>query len=350
MAVKLNLTMPFYKIFVVVCSCAIFINCGGKDNSKHFSLATNGEKNTFHLGDTLKPQVKALTDKSVSNTSYFLNDEKIDSHYVLSNVKLGEHVLKAEINSGEEMESLETTITILNDKSPRIPSFEIVNVYPHDITSYTQGLEFFQDTLYESTGQYGESKLRKLDFATGKVYKEIKLDDNNFGEGLTILNGKIYQLTWRSNIGFVYDLKTFDKLKTFTYHTSKEGWGLCNDGIMLYKSDGTDNIWDLNPETLKEEGKIEVYTNKGRIESLNELEWVDGKIFANIYQRNGVAIINPENGAVEAVIDFSSLKEKVSQHPKLDVLNGIAYHADRKTFFVTGKRWDKMFEIRLIDK
>ncbi|WP_455170424.1 glutaminyl-peptide cyclotransferase, partial [Aegicerativicinus sediminis] len=214
---------------------------------------------------------------------------------------------------------------------------------------YTQGLEFDQDTLYESTGQYGESKLRKLNFETGEVYKEIKLDDSKFGEGLTILNNKIYQLTWRSNIGYVYDINTFDRIQTFTYHTSKEGWGLCNDGKMLYKSDGTDNIWNLNPVNLKEEGKIEVYTNKGRIESLNELEWVKGKIYANIYQRNGVAVIDPTNGAVEAVIDFSSLKEKVSQHPKLDVLNGIAYHPVRNTFFVTGKRWDKLFEIRLID-
>ena len=340
--------MPIHKLFIILIG-AFFINCGGNDTSKSFRLKTNGTNEKFQLGDTFTFSIQPIKDKIASEVTYYLNDQKISSPYIFKDVLLGEHTIKAEVISDGDTESLEKTITVLNNQTPNIPSFEVINVYPHDITSYTQGLEFHNDTLYESTGQYGESKLRKLNFETGEVYKEILLDDTNFGEGLTILNNKIYQLTWRSNIGFVYDINSFEKLRTFTYHTSKEGWGLCNDGEMLYKSDGTDNIWTLNPNNLEEEGKIEVYTNKGRIESLNELEWVDGKIYANIYQRNGVAVINPKNGAVDAVIDFSSLKEKVSQHPKLDVLNGIAYHPERKTFFVTGKRWDKLFEIRLVN-
>ncbi|MDC0009541.1 glutaminyl-peptide cyclotransferase, partial [Winogradskyella sp.] len=136
-------------------------------------------------------------------------------------------------------------------------------------------------------------------------------------------------------------------LSSFKYGASKEGWGFCNDGEKLYKSDGTEKIWTINPENLTEENHIEVYTEKGKIPSLNELEWINGKIFANIYQRNGVVIINPKNGGVEGVIDFEPLKKLVTQHSELDVLNGIAYHPERKTIFVTGKNWDKLFEVTI---
>ncbi len=139
-------------------------------------------------------------------------------------------------------------------------------------------------------------------------------------------------------------------LNTFKYNQSKEGWGLCNDGTKLYKSDGTEKIFILSAENQAETDHIQVFTDKGKIGQLNELEWIDGKIYANIYQRNGVVIINPNNGATEAVIDFSSLKEKVTQHSKLDVLNGIAYSPKTNTIFVTGKRWDKLFEVRILEK
>ena len=137
---------------------------------------------------------------------------------------------------------------------------------------------------------------------------------------------------------------------TFNYGQSAEGWGLCNDGTQLYKSDGTEKIWFLNKDNLTENGHIEVYTEKGKIPSLNELEWIEGKIYANIYQRNGVVIINPENGAVEGVIDFKPLRKMVTQHAKLDVLNGIAFNPERNTIFVTGKNWDKLFEVRIKKK
>ena len=135
---------------------------------------------------------------------------------------------------------------------------------------------------------------------------------------------------------------------SFNYGQSKEGWGLCNDGRQLYKTDGSENIWILNAETLEEESFVQAYTNKGRLTNLNELEWVEGKIYANRYQKNGVAIVNPTNGAIEAVLDFKDLKNKVTNHSGLDVLNGIAYNPKTKSLFVTGKRWDKLFEVRII--
>ena len=191
--------------------------------------------------------------------------------------------------------------------------------------------------------------MRKVDYKTGSILKNINLADDYFGEGLTILNNKIYQLTWQKGIGFIYDINSFEKTNSFKYGKSKEGWGLCNDSNVIYKSDGSEDIWILNPETLIEQEYIQVYTNKGPIKEINELEWINGKIYANRYQKDGVAIINPENGAVIGVIDFSPLKKLVKQHQGLDVLNGIAYNPKTKTVFVTGKRWDKLFEIEIIE-
>ena len=192
--------------------------------------------------------------------------------------------------------------------------------------------------------------MRKVDYKTGTVLENIDLSKTYFGEGLTVLNNKIYQLTWQSGSGFIYDTETFTKTGSFKDGKSIEGWGLCNDGSMLWKSDGTEKIWILDPETLVEKEYIQAYTNKGKISNLNELEWVNGKIFSNRYQKNGVAIINPVNGAIEGVIDFSPLKNKVQQHEDLDVLNGIAYNPATNTIFVTGKHWNKLFEVSIIEK
>ena len=182
--------------------------------------------------------------------------------------------------------------------------------------------------------------MRQLDYKTGAVIKNIDLADNYFGEGLTILNDKIYQLTWREGTGFVYDVETFNKVDSFRYGNSKEGWGLCNNDSTIYKSDGSENIWLLDPNTLIEQNHIQVYTNKGKIVGINEMEWINGRIYANRYQKDG---------AVIGVIDFSPLKEKVTQHQSLDVLNGIAYNPKTNTIFVTGKYWDKLFEVEIIE-
>jgi glutaminyl-peptide cyclotransferase len=191
-----------------------------------------------------------------------------------------------------------------------------------------------------------------VDYRNGEILKNKPLDKSFFGEGLTILENRIIQLTWKSQKGFVYDKTSLNIEKSFPYQESKEGWGLCNDGNKLYKSDGSERIWQINSNNFIEENSFQVMTNKLAIKNLNELEWVDGKIFANTYQfqKDVVVIINPKNGAVEGVIDFSGLKEKTKQHPQQNVFNGIAYHKKRKTFFVTGKNWDKLFEVKIIEK
>jgi len=261
--------------------------------------------------------------------------------------KLGQHQLSFDFQKdGEILKSLQKNFELYAGIKPKVFTYELINTFPHDINAFTQGLEFYKDSLYEGTGLNGESSLRKTDYKTGKIYKKIDLDKRYFGEGISVLNDKIYQLTWQSGIGFIYDTR-LNKKGEFKYNQSKEGWGLCNDGKVLYKSDGTEKIWQLDPQTLEEKDFINVYTNRHKIIRINELEWVNGKIYTNVWQKNALAIIDPKTGAVEGIVNLSDLHKKVTQHPQLDVLNGIAY--DKKTghLFVTGKKWDKMFEIKI---
>ena len=344
--------MNIFKYLTIIFLGGILISCGSNFGQKKsgFSIKTNAEKGNISNNRTLNIYLQNKKNHSIDSIQYFLNGERISESISLLKNKLGKQTLEATVYFNNKSQVVSSNVTILNSEAPKIYTFNIINQYPHDITSYTQGIEFFNDHLYESTGQYKESKLRHINYKTGEVLKNIDLANEYFGEGLTILNGKIYQLTWQKGTGFVYDLNTFNKLSSFKYGNSKEGWGLCNDTNTIYKSDGTEKIWLLNPKTLVEQGFIQVFTNKGKIGRINELEWVNGQIYANIYQKDGVAIINPENGAVIAVIDFSSLKKKVTQHEKLDVLNGIAYNPTTKTIFVTGKRWDKLFEVEIVEK
>lgn len=350
--------MHNYKFLAVTFIAILLSSCGSNTKSTidDFSLTINGkfDKNTSMYSipkdKLLELEIKNSKNLTIDSVIYHYNNTKADATIALSNSKLGIQEVSARVYYDGTSQKVTQTIQVLNDEAPKIYAFEIVNEYPHDITSYTQGLEFFNGELYESTGQRGESKLRKVDYKTGNVIKNVDLERRYFGEGLSILNNKIYQLTWEGGKGFIYDIESFEKQKEFSYNQSKEGWGICNDGKVLYKSDGTEKIWTLDPETLEEREYIQSYTNKGKIVGINELEWVNGKIYANRYQLDGVAIINPENGAIEGVIDFRSLKKKVTQHQGLDVLNGLAWNSKTNTLFVTGKRWDKLFEVKIIEK
>ncbi len=344
--------MRVFKFLSIIILSVIVLSCGSNSNQKKndFSIVTNVKGKKIANNETLNLSIKNNKNHVIDSVLYTLNEKQISNNQNLDDFKLGKQTINATIFFEGKTQITSTSIIILNNEPPKVYTYNIINEYPHDITSYTQGLEFFNGELFESTGQRGESKLRKIDYKTGKVLKNVDLAKEYFGEGLTILNNNIYQLTWQSGVGFVYDLKTFDKKSSFNYGKSKEGWGLCNDGKNIYKSDGTDKIWMLNPDTLEEQEFIQTYTNKGKIVGMNELEWIEGKIYANRYQLDGVAIINPKNGAVEGVIDFRSLKKIVTQHKGLDVLNGIAYNPETKTLFVTGKRWDKLFEIEIIEQ
>ncbi|PWH82532.1 glutamine cyclotransferase [Algibacter marinivivus] len=344
--------MGTFKYLTIIFLGVLLVSCGSNSGQKKsdFTIKTNAEKGNIANNQTLKLSLENKKNHTIDSISYRLNGNRISANTALKNFKLGKQTLDATVYFEGEKQTTTSTVTILNSELPKVYTYKIINEYPHDITSYTQGLEFHNDTLYESTGQLKESKLRKLDYKTGEVLKNINLADEYFGEGLTILNNKVYQLTWQKGTGFVYDVNTFEKLSSFRYGNSKEGWGLCNYNNIIYKSDGSEKIWQLDSETLAEKEYIQVYTNKGKIVGINEMEWIDGKIYANRYQKDGVAIINPENGAVVGVINFKPLKKLVTQHDGLDVLNGIAYNPKTKTIFVTGKRWDKLFEVEIIEK
>lgn len=227
-------------------------------------------------------------------------------------------------------------------------AYKIIHVYPHDRTAFTQGLEYRGGFLYEGTGLYGQSTLRKEDLATGKVLKELALAPQLFGEGITVLNEHIVQLTWQSHIGFVYDQSTFRLLKNFSY--PGEGWGLANDGRTIYMSDGTAQIRYLDPATLQELKRITVHDGDTPIENLNELEWVRGELYANVWQTNRIARIDPKNGTVVGWIDLSGLLTQEELESGVDVLNGIAYDSAKDRLFVTGKLWPKLFQIRVVRK
>jgi glutamine cyclotransferase len=341
--------MHLDKVLKIIIVAALISGCGNSSKPiKHFLIQTNANKNVISNTDTLKLSLSNPSNKKIDSVNYVMNNSAVADIFSLQNSSLGEKMIKAEVFYGGKKEVALQKVIVVNGSTPKLYTYELLNTYPHDITSYTQGLEFYKGVLYESTGQYGESKLRALDYKNDAILNNVNLSRSYFGEGLTVLNDKIYQLTWKEGRGLIYDVNTFETLGSFNYGQSKEGWGLCNDGRQLYKTDGSENIWILNAETLEEERFVQAYTNKGRLTNLNELEWVEGKIYANRYQKNGVAIINPINGAIEAVLDFKDLKNKVTNHPGLDVLNGMAYNPDTKTLFVTGKRWDKLFEVRII--
>jgi glutamine cyclotransferase len=342
------------KIFLYIISSIFFLSCGGpKDPAKLFDIQLEGQKKQFQKNDIVGVSIKNKNDLTINKVEYFIDGELIPHTNGKLNFnveRLGNKVLIAKIDFEDTSVDITKKIKILAEKSPEIYTYKILNTFPHDKTSFTQGLEFKNDTLYEGTGHRGESVLRKLDFKTGKVLQQVNLDDSVFGEGLTVLNDKVFQLTWQSGIGYVYNKSDLSKIETFSYGKSKEGWGLCNDGEKLFKSDGTEKIWILNPENLAEADFIETVTNKSIFNKANELEYVDGKIYANVWQKESMMIIDAKSGAIEGVINFGGLKSKVEQHSKLDVLNGVAYHPRRKTFFVTGKNWDKLFEVNIIKK
>jgi glutamine cyclotransferase len=239
-------------------------------------------------------------------------------------------------------------LVLLNDKSvnptPQRYTYSIVNVYPHDKNAFTQGLVFENGVLYEGTGLYGNSTLRRVELETGKILQLYALPDQFFGEGITIFDDKIIQLTWQSNIGFVYDKHSFNLQRNFSYTT--EGWGIANDGSRLIMSDGTATLYFLNPETFEKVGQIEVH-DTGPVNMLNELEYIHGKVYANTWLEEKIAIINPQTGQVEGWINMSGINNLENQDPN-NVLNGIAYDAKEDRLFVTGKRWSQLFEIKLI--
>lgn len=243
------------------------------------------------------------------------------------------------------------TTSTKEDKSVFIPqalSYQVIGVYPHDTGAYTQGLIWHNGKLMEGTGQLEESNLRVVDLETGKVLKQVNNEKDVFGEGITVLGNKLYQLTWRNKKGFVYDATTLKRLGEFPLNT--EGWGITHNGSELIYSDGSSILYFLDTATFRELRRINVNDNFGPVGNLNELEWINGFVFANRYQTDMIYKINPDNGRVEARIDLSDLKGQAGftvADRYNEVLNGIAYDSATGRIFITGKYWPKLFEIKI---
>lgn len=254
----------------------------------------------------------------------------------------------SEFYPSESYPSASSSSTPANNESTPIFTYKIINSYPHDPSAFTQGLIFTNGTLYEGTGRHGQSSLRKVDLETGEVLAQLPMAEEYFGEGITLFDDKIYQLTWRNQTGFIYDSNSFEIINTFTYPT--EGWGITHDGAQLIMSDGTNTLYFLNPDTLEENGRLTVQDEQGNpIMLLNELEYIDGQIYANIWQTNRIVRIDPQTGLVTAWIDLTNLLAPETLTQPVDVLNGIAYDAENGRLFVTGKLWPALFEIELME-
>jgi glutaminyl-peptide cyclotransferase len=223
--------------------------------------------------------------------------------------------------------------------------YQIVNIWPHDSNAFTQGLILMDGKLLESTGEEGRSSLRRVDLESGRVLKKVDVPSPYFAEGIAMLNGKIYQLTWQHQVGFIYDAQTFERTGQFNY--DGEGWGLTTDGQSLILSDGSSRIRFINPADFKVTRTINVVDGQRSIDQLNELEWVNGEIYANVWHDNRIATIDPQTGHVNAWIDLNGLMPAGELQDQEAVLNGIAYDAASNKLFVTGKLWPRLFEIRV---
>lgn len=332
---------PLFFFFLMLFVSA----CGNK-----YKLELQAPK-TIQVNKALSLRVVDKNRNPIDSVQFFLNGKRVvPENLTIANEKLGKQAISANVFYGGKTKLLTNTIYFLAANPPVIYNYEVINEYPHDATAFTQGLEIHNGFFYESTGNYGKSSLRKVKMQTGEILQRVNLDKKYFAEGITILNNKIYQLTWKEEIGFVYDLETMKVIDTFRYGQSREGWGLSHNDKFLIKSDGTESIWFLDTGNLKEVTKIEAYTDKRKAEKLNELEFIKGKIYANIWQQNAILIIDPVTGAIEGIANLKGLQDKVGQQGDDNVLNGIAYDQEADRLFVTGKNWKKVYEIKLTEK
>ncbi|HZK94593.1 MAG TPA: glutaminyl-peptide cyclotransferase [Prolixibacteraceae bacterium] len=354
-------TLTVFAFFIFL-SSFVLVNCA--QSSKRIrkpvtSIKIIPKNKNYTVGDKLTVNFQTkIKDGTLTKTEFFIDgksvftSDKIEGSFEIEskNYRVGTRYLKSlsTLSDGTTGENY-TDFLLLSDIIPQRFSYKIIKTLPHNIEHFTEGFEIRNGFLYESTGQEGTSSIYKIDLSSWKVVKEIKLDDKYFGEGITILNGKIYQLTYKTQIGFVRDLNTFELIKTFTYKNA-QGWGFTNDGKYLIMSDGTEYLTFLDSETLSEVKKIQVCNQKGIVANLNELEYINGEIWANVWTTDTLVRIDPKTGKIVAEIDLKGLlgSNISNQNNQVDVLNGIAYDQDKGKIYVTGKFWPKIFEIELV--
>ena len=332
-------------------------SCNSQKSTKSITFYSPEPGKIVNVGDSVELALSIPDGEKIDSIIYLVDGEVVGKrndhaafYFDTNGHKFGSKLITARhYQNGEEREST-SNIILLPASAPEQFAFSVVNTFPHDTKAYTQGLEYQNGFLYESTGLRGESTLRKVELNTGKVVNKIDLPAQYFGEGLTLVGDKIIQLTWEEGVGIVYDKNTFEKEQEFNYQASREGWGIAFDGERLIKSDGTNRLYFLDKDTYQETGFIEVFTDKGALDQINELEFIDGKIYANVYMTDKIVIIDPNTGVVEGEINLIGLLPQSHHTPETDWLNGIAYDKEKDRLFVTGKNWDTLFEIKLLKR
>lgn len=360
----------FYIIFwVLLASCGgtktetsgkteVQSGAAAKDEVKYVNSVrfTSPDKNkVYSYGDEVVVKLDVKDKYTIDSVVLYLNgqktavSEKPEFLLKLSEMPVGKATLKVMAYHPDDKRGVMTQMIIVKpDKAPLRYGYEVVKVFPHDTRAYTQGLVYLDGFMYEGTGQYGESSVRKTDMKDNSILSVLNIDNQYFGEGITIYKDKIYQITWKSRKGFVYDLKNFTLESTFNYNS--QGWGITTMGDELVMSDGSDKLYYMAPSSFGIIRETEVYDHNGEVANLNELEYIDGMIWANVWLTDRIVIIDPETGAVKAELDMKNLLPLADRN-RLDntddVLNGIAYNPEKGTVYLTGKRWPKLFEVRV---
>lgn len=348
---------PFVLILgfiIIVFSCS---NQSKRSRKPVSNITIIPQAKNYIYGNSVSVRVETkLKNGEIDNIQLFYQEKLLketkEMDFTVSNIELnevGRNTFKVIATKTDQVNnSRSVAFNVVSDVVPKKFTYTTLRDYPHNRKFYTQGFEFHDGFIYEGTGEYGKSGLYKVNLNTGNTLLQHKLSDIYFGEGITILNNKIYQVTYRAQKGFVYNLDDFAVIDSFQYH-SKEGWGLTNDGKYLIMSNGTHELLWIDPADYSEVKKVQVANNRGIINYLNELEYIDETIYANVYTTNLIVQIEPETGKVLSEINLDGILNMYT-NPKdtIDYLNGIAYDSDADRLFVTGKWWPRIFEIELL--
>ncbi|MFC4212273.1 glutaminyl-peptide cyclotransferase [Pedobacter lithocola] len=348
-------------LFLIAIAINLASSCKDEPAVGYSSFVSPSAGTNVTSGKSIDVKIDFAKTSKIDSVVYFMDSTKVATakdtlglQVKTLGLKLGNHLVTAKIYQGDKSDDITSNIVVLASKAPDLYTYKVVAKLTHDTAAYVEGLEYHDGFFYEGTGEKGKSDLRKVNVQTGKILQQAKLDTAYFGEGITVVRNKILQLTWQEKTAFVYDKDSFKLLSKLPYTVGREGWGLTFDGEKIYTSDGSNTIYFMDKNTYQKTGSIDVFDDKSAIESLNELEYIDGKIYANVYQTNTIVIINPQTGAVESKIDltglFSADNFKTDWERGNNVLNGIAYDKANKRLFVTGKKWPYIYEIKMIKK
>ncbi|MCD0486991.1 glutaminyl-peptide cyclotransferase [Pedobacter sp. MC2016-14] len=350
--------LNFLKIsvaaFSLICITGVS-SCNDKNelSSLEFKYPEAGKK--VKAGEDVKIALDLPKDAALASISYKIDGKVFatvkdaqDVALKTAGLQLGYRMITALIDHGTTKDSVSVNIELTSGLKPSILKYKVIHTFPHDTSAYTEGLAYHDGRLLESTGETGNSRLKWTDLKTGKVLQSVNIDNKYFGEGSVLIGDKILMLTYKEHMGLVYDAKTLKLLSSFPTSEYREGWGLTFNGEHILNTDGTNRIWFLNKDSFRDEGSLDVYDHNGPVNQLNELEYINGKIYANIYLTDSIAVIDPKTGTVESYIDLKGLLPAKDKFANTDVLNGIAWDEAGKRLFVTGKKWNKLFEIKLV--